>query len=127
MPGAAVKSGSRRGEWTRFTVSAAARSRATRWSAGTPVRSRPLTSPWLASHGMISAWSPVSRLTTPAGTSLVASTSANVTATVGSACDATTTAVLPPASTDSTALTRGSRGDADDAATATTPVGSGAE
>ena len=38
-------------------------------SSGTPVRSRPFTSMWLASHGTSSAVRPVRMFTTPAGTS----------------------------------------------------------
>ena len=75
-----------RGRSTRFTVSAAARSRSTARSSGAPARSSPSTSACAASHGPSSATRPVSRLTTPPGTSDVASTSASSTAGNGRSC-----------------------------------------
>ncbi len=68
---------------------------------------------------------PVSTLTTPPGTSDVASTSASVTAGSGCASLATTTAVFPVAITGARTLTRPSRLGLAGATTATTPVGSG--
>src|SRR5690606_8431085 len=67
---------------------------------------------------------PVSKFTTPPGRSLVANTSANVTAGKGCTSLATTTAVLPPAITGATTLTRPMRPDVHGAITPTTPVGS---
>src|SRR3954452_6038053 len=64
---------------TRFTLSAAAISRSAR-NPSAPVRSMAFTSMWLASQGASSARRPVSRFTTPPGTSLVAITSASPTA-----------------------------------------------
>src|SRR5688500_19594100 len=66
-------------------------------------------------------------LTTPPGTSEVASTSAKVTAGSGLSYDDTTTTVLPVTMTGATTETRPSRLDCCGAITATTPVGSGAE
>ena len=65
------------------------------------------------------------RLTTPPGTSDVASTSVSVTAGSGLASEATTTAALPDTMTGARRLTRPSRLDASGATTPTTPVGSG--
>ena len=66
-----------------------------RRSAGTPVTSIAFTSMWPASHGTSSATLPVRMLTTPPGTSDVASTSASDTAGSGARSLAITTAVLP--------------------------------
>ncbi len=63
--------------------------------------------------------------TTPPGTSEVASTSARVTAGSGAGSLATSTAVLPVATTGASTLTRPSKLDSGGASTATTPVGSG--
>src|SRR5262249_5413583 len=104
---------------------AAARSSSTRPAAGTPVRSRALTSPCPASQGPSSAGSPVRMLTTPDGTSEVASTSASTTAGSGRAYDATTTAVHPVAITGASTLVSPNRLDSAGATTPTTPVGSG--
>ena len=68
---------------------------------------------------------PVSTLTTPPGTSEVASTSASITDGSGRSSLATTTAVLPVAMTGASTLTRPSRLDSGGAIMATTPVGSG--
>ena len=57
----------------------------------------------------------------------MASTSPRVTAGSGRSFDVTTTAVLPPASTGASTLTRPSSEDCCGARTATTPVGSGIE
>ena len=73
------------------------------------------------------ARAPVSRLTTPPGTSEVASTSAKVMAGSGRSGDAATTTVLPVTTTGATTLTRPSRLESAGATTATTPVGSGVE
>ena len=70
---------------------------------------------------------PVSRLTTPPGRSEVASTSASEIAGSGRRCAASTTAVLPVASTGASTETRPSRLESCGARTATTPVGSGRE
>src|SRR5579859_3406003 len=64
-------------------------------------------------------------LTTPAGRSLVASTSASVSAGSGSDSDASTTTVLPPHSAGATRLTRPASAGSDGATMPTTPVGSG--
>ena len=66
-------------------------------------------------------------LTTPPGTSEVASTSENVTAGSGRSYDDTTTTVLPVTIAGATTLTRPSSEDSCGASTATTPVGSGVE
>src|SRR4051794_38169549 len=66
-------------------------------------------------------------LTTPPGTSEVASTSAKVTAGRGRSADAVTTTVFPDTMTGATTLTRPSRLDSWGATTATTPVGSGVD
>src|SRR5216683_4152071 len=122
-PGAAAQSSSLAN--TRLTFPAASRSRSARSAPGTPVRSIAFTSMCAASTGASSAVRPVSTLTTPAGTSDVASTSDMMTA--GSDPDplATTTAVLPVAITGASTLTRPSRPASAGATTATTPVGSG--
>ena len=59
-----------------------------------------------ASHGASSAGDPVSTLTTPPGTSEVASTSARLIAESGKRCDATTTTELPGTSAGAIAETR---------------------
>ncbi len=80
---------------TRLTLSAAARSSSgARPSA--PVTSIAFTSMCAASHGASSARWPVRMLTTPPGTSEVASASANSIAASGCCSEATTTAALPP-------------------------------
>ena len=84
-----------------------------------------LTSMCAASQGAIVAADPVRRLTTPPGTSEVASTSANVTAGSGRSKDDTTTTVLPVTIAGATTETRPSNDDSWGARTATTPVGSG--
>src|SRR5205823_8173183 len=71
------------------------------------------------------AWWPVRRLTTPPGTSHVASASASSTAASGLVSDATATTALPPTSGGSRRVTRPSRGGSSGARTATRPVGSG--
>src|SRR5215470_7402903 len=110
---------------TRLTFPAARRSSSARPSAGAPVRSIAFTSMCAASTGASSASRPVRMFTTPPGTSEVASTSASVTAGSGAGSLATTTAVLPVATTGASTLTRPSRLDSGGASTATTPVGSG--
>src|SRR5690606_33724556 len=62
-----------------------------------------------------------------AGTSLVAHTSASVTAGSGARSEASTTHVLPLTTTGATTLTRPSRLESWGATTATTPTGSGTE
>src|SRR4051794_25194370 len=64
-------------------------------------------------------------LTTPPGTSEVASTSPSSTAASGRVSDAQTIAVLPPTSTGASREVRPSSGGPSGASTATTPVGSG--
>src|SRR2546430_8884169 len=64
-------------------------------------------------------------LTTPPGTSLVASTSASVSAGSGAASGARTTTVLPPQSAGATRLTRPASAGSSGAMMPTTPVGSG--
>src|ERR1017187_2382176 len=122
-PGAAAQSSSAAN--TRFTLPAASRSNSARPGRATPDRSTALTSMCAASTGASPAVLPVSTLTTPAGTSEVASTSVRVTAGSGLASLATTTAVLPVAMTGASTLTRPSRLESAGATTATTPVGSG--
>ena len=80
-----------------------------------------------ASHGATAAASPVRMLTTPPGTSEVASTSVNVTAGSGRAYDDTTTQVLPETIAGATTETSPSSEDSCGARTATTPVGSGVD
>src|SRR5215467_288263 len=110
---------------TRFTLLAARRSRSARAPAGAPVRSIAFTSKWPASTGASSAVRPVRMLTTPPGTSEVASTSDSVMAGNGRPSLATITAALPVTITGATTLTSPSRLDSAGARTATTPVGSG--
>src|SRR4029079_7143861 len=86
-----------------------------------------LTSMWEASVGAVETRGPVSRLTTPPGTSEAASTSAKVIAGRGGWGEAATTVVLPVTTTGATTLTRPSRLEPAGASTATTPVGSGVE
>ena len=112
---------------TRFTVSAAARSRSTAMSSGAPARSSPSTSACAASHGPSSVTRPVRRLTTPPGTSEVASTSASSTAGNGRSADATTTAVQPVASTGASTSTSPVSAEPAGASTPITPVGTGVE
>ena len=109
---------------TRLTFSAAATSRSVRRPSA-PVRSIAFTSMWLASHGASSARWPVSRLTTPPGTSLVAIASASSIAASGCVSDASATTALPPVSAGASRETRPSSGGSSGATTATTPVGSG--
>ena len=96
-------------------------------SPAKPVRSIPFTSMCEASVGAVLASLPVRMLTTPPGTSEVASTSENVTAGSGRSYELSTTAVLPVTTTGATTETRPSRLDCCGATTATTPVGSGVE
>ena len=77
--------------------------------------------------GAVSASAPVSTLTTPPGTSEVASTSENVIAGSGRSWDEATTQVLPVTMTGATTLTSPSSEDCCGARTPTTPVGSGSE
>ncbi len=86
-----------------------------------------LTSMWDANVGATSSTRPVSRLTTPPGTSDVASTSPSVTAGSGAAVEASTTHVLPPTMAGASTDTRPSSDERWGATTATTPVGSGTE
>src|SRR5262249_49482938 len=79
------------------------------------------------SQGASSAVYPVSRLTTPAGRSEVASTSAKVIAGSGRSWAASTTQVFPPAITGATADTRPSSAESCGATMPTTPDGSGSE
>jgi hypothetical protein len=67
----------------------------------------------------------VSTLTTPPGTSDVATASASSIAASGWASDATTTTALPPTSAGTTRATSPSSAGSSGATTATTPVGSG--
>src|SRR6185437_2739458 len=93
-----------------------------------PVRSSAFTSKCDASHGAISAGEPVSTLTTPPGTSLVASTSASEMADSGCLSSATTTTTLPVTIAGATTATSPSSEDPPcGAMAATTPVGSGTE
>src|SRR5579863_1101252 len=86
-----------------------------------------LTSMCEASQGATSAVRPVSTLTTPPGTSEVASTSDRVTAGSGPRSLVRATAVLPVTIAGATTETKPSRLAASGAMTATTPVGSGRE
>src|SRR5262249_59687658 len=79
------------------------------------------------SQGASSAVYPVSRLTTPAGRSEVASTSARVIAGSGRSCAASTTQVFPPAITGATTDTRPSSAESCGATMPITPDGSGSE
>ena len=78
-----------------------------------------------ASHGSSSLRNPVSRLTTPAGKSEVASTSPSVRAGSGDFSEARATTVLPPARAGAIRSTRPARAGSSGATTPTTPVGSG--
>src|SRR3954471_22290217 len=82
---------------------------------------------WEASVAAVRSSEPVRMLTTPAGTSEVASTSAKVTAASGRSADDATTTVLPLMITGATTLTSPSRLESCGASTATTPVGSGVD
>src|SRR6185437_8512025 len=86
---------------TRFTLSAAARSRSAE-PPSAPVTSMALTSMCEASHGASSSRRPVSRLTAPPGTSEVASASASSIAASGCVSEATATTTFPPVSAGST-------------------------
>src|SRR5579884_3833073 len=109
---------------TRFTLSAARRS-SSGASPSAPQRSIALTSMCDARTGASSAGSPVRRLTTPPGTSLVASASASSIAASGRVSDATATTAFPPTSGGRSRVTSPSNGGSSGASTATTPVGSG--
>src|SRR5262249_53331013 len=109
---------------TRLTFSAASRS-SSGISPSAPVTSSALTSMWPASTGPSSFRNPVSTLTTPPGTSEVASTSASSIAASGRDSDAMRTVALPPTSTGANRDTSPSRGGSSGASTPTTPVGSG--
>src|SRR3954471_3422128 len=109
---------------TRFTLSAAARSKSED-SPSAPVTSRALTSMCDASHGASSERRPVRRFTAPPGTSDVASASASSIAASGLVSEATAITAFPPVSAGSTRDTRPSNGGSSGASTATTPVGSG--
>ena len=78
-----------------------------------------------ASTGASSSRRPVSTLTTPAGTSDVATASASSIAASGCASEATTTTAFPPTSAGTIRATRPSSAGSSGAITATTPVGSG--
>ena len=108
-------------------ASASSAAQSTPSAPATPVRSMALTSRCEASHGATSAVRAVMMLTTPPGTSDVASTSPKVMAGSGRSADVTTTAVLPVAMTGATTETSPSSEEACGASTPTTPVGSGAE
>src|SRR5690554_2660142 len=86
-----------------------------------------LTSAWSASQGASSAAEPVSTLTTPPGTSLVAITSLRLIALSGAFSLATTTTVFPLTRAGATTLTKPSSDDCCGAMIATTPVASGVE
>src|SRR3979409_703540 len=90
-----------------------------------PVRPIALTSWCAASTGASSPSRPVSTLTTPPGTSEVASTSARLTAASTAGPVPASTAVLPVAKTGARAVGRPSSPASGGASTATTPVGSG--
>src|SRR4051794_29777605 len=134
--GGAVQSGSTAGSVdgappagrsTRVSVGDAAASSAPHSTAVAPARSIARTASCEASHGATSAVEPVSTLTTPPGTSDVASTSLSVTAGSGRSCDASTTTAFPVTITGATTETSPSSDDFCGATTATTPVGSGSE
>ena len=110
---------------TRFTFPAASRSSSARSAGAAPVRSIALTSWCAASTGASSPSRPVSTLTTPPGTSEVASTSARLTAASTAGPLTASTAALPVAMTGASTLTSPSSPASGGARTATTPVGSG--
>src|SRR5690349_14183583 len=93
----------------------------------TPVRSIAFTSRCAASHEATAAELAVTALTTPPGTSEVASTSPSVTAGSGRSEEVSTTAVLPEAMTGATTETSPSSEEDCGARMPTTPVGSGAD
>src|SRR5438067_3064174 len=109
---------------TRLTFCAAARSSSGR-SPSAAARSIAFTSMCAASQGASSARWPVSRLTTPPGTSEVAIASASSIAASGCVSEATAMTAFPPVSAGTTRETRPSSGGSSGARTATTPVGSG--
>src|SRR4051795_12452152 len=129
-PGSDVQSGSTSGARStrlRFSAAEISRLRAVSASPASPVRSRALTSMCDASVGAVSPSAPVSTLTTPPGTSEVASTSDSVIAGSGRSAEVATTTVLPVTITGATTLTSPSREEPCGATTPTTPVGSGSE
>src|SRR6185503_14772311 len=83
------------------------------------------TSTCAASTGTSSRLRPVMTLTTPAGTSEVASTSVNVIAGRGRDSEARTTTAFPATSGGASRETRPKSDDVSGATTPTTPVGSG--
>src|SRR6185295_10597049 len=110
---------------TRFTFSAAVFCTEASASPATPVASIELTSMCAASQETSSDLMPEIRLTTPAGTSEVCSTSPNVIAGSGFVSDVMTTTVLPPTIAGAMRLTRPRSAGSSGATTPTTPVGSG--
>ena len=105
--------------------SAAAISMSLCMSGGAPQVSSASTSTCAARTGSSSFFKPVRRLTTPPGTSDVASTSASVTAGSGRDSDAITTTVLPVTVAGARRLTSPSRELVSGAIRPITPVGSG--
>src|SRR5216683_7833474 len=110
---------------TRLTLSAAAFSISVTSSSVQPATSIAFTSMCDASQGSSSLRNPLITLTTPAGRSLVASTSANVSAGSGLTSGARTTSALPPHSAGATRLTSPTSAGSSGATVPTTPVGSG--
>src|ERR1700723_1668651 len=125
-PGSTVQSGMGK-RTTRLRLPAAVTARSSASGPGAPARSIAFTSWWAASQGAISATSPVSTFTTPAGTWAAASASANATESSGWRSLATSTAVLPLTITGAITLTRPSSALSGGASTAVTPTGSGSE
>src|SRR6476661_2486862 len=109
----------------RLMSSAASVSTSVRISSATPQVSRASTSSWAARTGTSSFLSPVKTLTTPPGTSDVASTSVRVTAGSGRRSLAISTTAFPVTSGGASRLTRPRSDDVSGATTPTTPVGSG--
>src|SRR5262245_1420558 len=109
---------------TRLTFSAASFSRSGA-SPSAPVTSIALTSMCPASQGASSSRWPVRMLTTPLGTSAVASTSPSSTAASGCGSEATTTVAFPPTIAGARRETSPSSAGSSGARIPTTPVGSG--
>src|ERR1700680_2105686 len=110
---------------TRLTLSAAAASTALTSSGVHPATSIALTSMCAASQGKSSPRCPLRTLTTPAGKSLVAKTSASVSAGSGGDSGAGATTTLPPQRAGARRRTSPASAGSSGATIPTTPVGSG--
>src|SRR5215210_5899176 len=110
----------------RLTLSAASRSSSATCPSA-PVTSSAFTSMWPARIGASSLLRPVRMLTTPPGTSEVATASASSIAASGCSSEATATTALPPTIAGTILETSPASAGSPGAITPTTPVGSGKE